>query len=106
MSDDKFWTMNPRTLQPWFDGHFEWRKEQDYISYYQGVYFYEAVTTSLANMFRKKGAKVIPYRDKPFYDSIDASRESEVEKKAKTEAFFNNLMIMQANFEINHKGDD
>lgn len=80
-------------------------REQDSVNFMLGNYFFEAVSTALANAFRKKGAKPTKYREMPYLE--EARRKSgnltEREKIAETKKLFEQLEMMKRNFEMNQK---
>lgn len=82
------------------------RKMQDERDYFCGIYTYNAVSTALANAFRKQGTKSISYRDKPIMEEIESIRKlnnpTEEEKIEQTQMLFNYLDGLQKRFEQNH----
>ena len=90
------------------------KEEQNAFAYIQGVYVRDALSSTVGNMFKKKGAKAIEYPSQPYdlYAKADEAIEesdggmSEAEKRKKTEALFGMLRLMQANFEISKKADN
>jgi ribosomal protein S2 len=80
-------------------------REQDNMNFMLGNYFYEAVSTALANAFRKKGAEPIKYREKSYMEEQrwKSGNLTEAEKIAETEKLFEHLAMMKRNFEMNHK---
>lgn len=84
------------------------RKIDDEQAYFQGIYFYEAVSVALGNAFRKKGAKPIPYRDKSILNEIEEKNRplTEEEIKTQTDNLFAMLGSMQANFEASKGGGE
>ena len=79
---------------------------QDERDYFCGIYMYEAVSTALANAFRKKGNKAIQYREKSIMEEIDDNRKytnpTEEEKIEQTQILFDYLAEMQRKFEQAH----
>lgn len=71
---DSFWLMTPRVLDIHIQGFERRRREIDRQQYYQGAYFYEAISTALYNVLRnKKPAK--DYRDRPFMEPPETDEE-------------------------------
>lgn len=67
----------------------------DEISYFEGLYTYEAVAVAVSNAFRGKGQKPVEYRKKPYlYENSEASLQKQ------REAFVAALETMKTNFEL------
>ena len=106
MSEEEFWNMTPHRYELRIKGYkrcVEQKRDYDnYIAYLNGIYVLKALNASVGNMFSKKGAKPIEYPDKPI--DLNPNRElTEEEKEEQRLAFLDNLKLMQANFERNHK---
>ena len=71
------------------------RKMIDEISYFDGLYTYEAVAIAISNAFRAKGQKPIEYRKKPI---LDENSKASLQKQR--EAFVAALETMKTNFEL------
>lgn len=85
------------------------RRIEDEKALLDGMYIFEAVSTALANAFRKKGTKPIPYRTKGFLEVIRENEHSnrpltEEEKNEQINNLFAMLGSMQKSFEASHKG--
>lgn len=65
MSYDEYWRGLPRLAEDYYKAHLLKIEERNQELWLQGLYFYEAITTSLNNGFGKKGSKKFTYRDKP-----------------------------------------
>ena len=59
------------------------REMQDEMLYLSGIYTYEAVSTALANAFRKHGSKAIEYRKEPILQQIKPPTEADIKRKRK-----------------------
>lgn len=100
--------MTPRIIDAYKKAFKLKKEEQNAFAYIQGIYFRDALASTVGNMFKKKGAKAIEYPSKPYDLNAGAEEESgeqdggmsEAEKRKKTEALFGMLRLMQANFEI------
>lgn len=81
-------------------------RETDRMYFLLGHYMYEAVSTSLANAFRKKGTQAVKYREEPILEEIrkKSGNLTEAEKIAETEKIFETLEMLKRNFEMNHEG--
>lgn len=71
-----------------------------------GVYTFEAVSTALANAFRKKGHKAQEYREEPILKKWKQKAMSDDEKIAATKQLFAHLETMQHNFDMGKKIKD
>lgn len=112
--------MTPRTINAYKKAFKLKKEEQNAFAYIQGIYFRDALASTVGNMFKKKGAKAIEYPSEPYNLYANQQTEesgeqdggmSEAEKRKKTEALFGMLRLMQANFEIakqaeNTRGDE
>lgn len=78
------------------------RKMADELSYFSGLYTYEAVAIAVGNAFRGKGQKAVEYRKKPILEEIEEANRplSEEELKRQRELFVAQLNVMKSNFEM------
>jgi len=119
ISWSEFWDMTPAMVNAHKKAFKIKKDEQNAFAYIQGIYFRDALASTVGNMFKKKGAKAIEYPSEPYDLYAKASEDSgesdggmsEAEKRKKTEALFGMLRLMQANFEIskqagNTRGDE
>lgn len=108
-SEERFWTLNPRKIKVIYVKKQEIQNKQlDHIAWLHGMYVHAAMSVVMANAFSKKGAKPVEYPDKPLLDrepdeTIVVSEEMSQEEKDKhVNMLFDQLHIMQANFELYH----
>ena len=108
----EFWDMTPAIVEAYKQGFKIKKDEQNTFAYIQGIYFRDALASTVGNMFKKKGAKAIEYPSEPYelYAHTDDNGNtdggmSEEEKRKKTEALFGVLRLMQANFEISKQAE-
>lgn len=87
--------MTPRVLEVHIRGFEHKRREIDRQQYYQGVYYYEAVTTALYNAFRNKGKPVVQYRDRPFMEP-EETEEERLDKEIRQAILNEELWIQDA----------
>lgn len=98
----------PSELRPYEDAYLLRKKERDTEMYFQGLYFRDAITCTVGNMFAKKGSKPIEYPKETYMTKIEHERKenngelTEEEKIQKTKLLFANLQSMQANFNLTH----
>lgn len=110
ISYNDFWNMNPRIINIHIEGYkhkIDKQLEYDnYMAYLSGVYVRDALASTVGNMFSKKGHKPIEYPKEP-YPVTESQSEAKIEqeKELQRQMFLAQLQAMQANFELNHKGD-
>lgn len=99
----------PTELKPYEDAYLLRLKEHDTQMYMQGLYFREALLSSVCNnsLWMKSGSKPYQYPEKTYTEMMEEEKRNEnmtdEEKKRQTEMLFEKLSIMQHNFEISHK---
>lgn len=81
ISEDRFWSMNPRKIHPYSQAKIMWRKEIDEISYYMGLYNYKAFGVTLSQAFSKNGSNTEEYYEKPILTLIQEEEEREEKEK-------------------------
>ena len=89
ISEDRFWSMNPRKMHPYSEAKIMWRKEIDEISFYMGLYNHRAFGVILSQAFAKKGSKTAEYYEKPILSLIEEEEErQEKDRRRQVEAIF------------------
>ena len=73
----------------------ERRKEENIRDWLQGAYVYNAVSTALANAFRKKGAQAVDYIEEPF-QIFPLTAEEKAAKEARENAKMRAMLMQQA----------
>ena len=76
------------------------RKNQEL--WLQGLYFYDALGTSLANAFAKKGSTPKKYPEKPYRITEKTEEEKQDEKKKMVDDFRAQLMALDRRFSQKH----
>lgn len=98
ISHTDFWGMNPHILKLYFDAHAKIRDEQNAMMHLQGIYFRDAIASTIGNAFNKKGAKPYEYPKEPY--NIGAPHElTEEEKQTQVVKLFSDLNNMKKAFE-------
>jgi len=102
VSDDKFWTLNPRKLKPYIKAQELRVKARDEEMWRQGIYFLNALVVGLQTQIHGRKAD---YYEEPLLVKHEKENKvlSEEEKIAKAEEFFKSLETMQSNFEREQK---
>ena len=95
MTYDQFWHGDPWMAASYREAYVARRKAENERDWLQGAYFYNAVTTALANAFRKKGAQQIEYLKEPF-QIFPLTEEEQAAKQAKEEKALMDAMLRQA----------
>lgn len=92
MSEECFWTSNPRKLKPYSELYFRKQLEADRMAHKMGAYVFEAVSIAINNAFSKKK---LSYREKPYMAEEEERRSIEKmtkeERLAKVEQIFEML---------------
>lgn len=96
--------MNPKQIRIYakgFQAKLEAQRDYDnFLAHLQGIYFRDALLSTVGNMFAKKGAKPMEYPAEPYEFKSEEQRElTEEEKDIQRQAFLASLFTMQANFE-------
>ena len=95
MTYDQFWHGDMWMAASYRKAYVARRKAENERDWLQGAYFYNAVTTALANAFRKKGAKQIDYLNEPF-PIFPLTPEEKAAKQAREEKVLMDAMLRQA----------
>lgn len=109
MTEEIFWHSNPRLMKPYLKAYEEKAKEdferQNIMMYIQGVYFKDALSCVIGNMFKGKNEKPIEYPSEPYrlFKNKEENRElTEEEKIEQTNQLFTRLSLLKANYDIAH----
>ena len=73
-------------------------EEQNQIAWIQGLYVKSALDSALGTLFRRKGAKSVPYLDKPLeiFPKTEEEKEKEaIKERQKAIDYFNKLIKEQ-----------
>ncbi len=106
---ESFWHLNPRKLAVIYDGYRERMKHRADEMYTNARYAFYAHTIALANFslgFSKSKKKPLQFEEAIQHPSAlkEVEAKNDVDRKKLTEAFFLNLKLRQANFELIHGG--
>lgn len=98
MTYEQFWYGDPMAARDYRRAYIERRRAENKRDWLQGAYFYNAVSTALANAFRKQGSKPHDYLEEPF--PIFAPTEAEMaeknrKEKEKIEAVYKSMIKQQ-----------
>lgn len=92
MSEEQFWSSNPRIWRVWEDSNKEKIKRQNELMHIQGKYVECAVAVAIAMAFGDKNAR---YYDEPLqlFELTEEEKQQKVEEERKRAiAFFNRMM--------------
>ncbi len=95
MTYNEFWHGDPWLAASYRRAYVERRKAENTRDWLQGAYFYNAISTAMANAFRKKGAQPVNYLEEPF-QIFPLTAEEKAEKQAKEEKILMDAMLRQA----------
>lgn len=101
----------PKDLECYVEAEKLSQKRKDVEQWQMGMYNMSAMSVAVSRALsgRKSKAK---YMDKPFSEKLEEKKKesnenlTEKEKEAEREKLLMALMTMQANFELNHSGED
>ena len=82
MSADEYWYGDPYLAVGYRRADELRRRRQNESLWLQGLYIYDAFSVTMANAFKKKGAKSVSYPEKPY----DVARKTKKEKEAAAKA--------------------
>lgn len=93
MTWNQYWYEDVTMVRAFRKADLERAKRKNAEAHLQGLYFYDAISTALGNMTRKKGAKPIQYPAEPYnlFEDPDERRR----KQEETEALRANLYMEQ-----------
>ena len=95
MTLHEYWHESPHLVKYYRQAHKLKMEEQNQIAWIQGLYFKAALDSTLRTMFKRKGAKNVPYLDKPLeiFPKTEAEKEKEaIAERQKAIDYFNNLI--------------
>ena len=109
ISYSQFWDMNPRIVNVIVQGmskkiEYE-RNQKNEFAWLQGMYICEALSSTVGNMFRGKSDKPYEYPQKPYEFDEKEHNLTEDEINVQRELFWQQLHIMQHNFELSKQGE-
>lgn len=109
ITEELFWSMNPRRMNLYVKAYDEEMQHElelsNVVAYLQGVYFIDALTSTVGNMFSDKKSKPYEYPKEPYAigknnANGDEEELSEEEKQKQRDIFLAKLLTMQTNFNL------
>lgn len=101
--------MNPRRIKLHVDAYTEKNKREleisNIVAHIQGMYFLEAINSTIGNMFAKKGQS-IKYPEKPYELGNSSHELTEEEIQSQRDLFVARYYAMQTNFQLTHSKED
>ena len=91
ISEDQFWEMNPRRLEPYREAEIIKAKQKNFDSWLHNLYTFEAVSKVVGNAFREKGQKAEGFSKEPYqiFELTDEEKAEKAERELqKALAFF------------------
>ena len=105
---NEFWQMNPRILDSVIQGYEEKRKlennRKNALMHIQGMYFAEAINSTVGNMFKKKTSKPNKYPKNPYKLNEKEIEFTEDELQKQRELFVMKFEAMKINFNLSKNG--
>lgn len=108
-SYDDFWRLNPRKINVMIKAYNESKKNElrqaNMLLHLEGMYFADALLSTVGNMFRGKGQQAFKYPSEPydlnldFEKGLDISDETERDIAIKRRNFVTNLNNMFRNID-------
>lgn len=98
MTLDEFWNGSPHLVKYYRQSHKLQMEQANQIAWIQGLYFKAALDSTLGTMFKRKGAKNVPYIEKPLeiFPKTEKEKEKEaIKERQKAIDYFNNLIKEQ-----------
>ena len=98
MTLHEYWYESPHLVKYYRQAHKLKMEEQNQIAWIQGLYFKAALDSTLGTMFKRKGAKNVPYLEKPLeiFPKTEAEKEKEaIKERQKAIDYFNRLIKEQ-----------
>ena len=96
MTYEQFWYGDPWRAKYYREAYIVRRKEENTRDWLQGAYFYNAISTALANAFRKKGQKAQNYLEEPFRIFKMTTEEKQAKMEQEKAAAENWMRAMEA----------
>ena len=103
MSYHEFWHGDYTQWKFWEEKHQRRLKEENEMLWLQGAYFFNAISTALANAFRERGKPPSSYLEEPIRITPMTEEEREAEQQKQIEAFRAQLESLRGRFEAKHK---
>lgn len=103
ISEELFWTLNPKRLHPYLEAEKLIQEKRDTEMWRMGMYVYDAVRAAVDNVLngRKSQAK---YMDKPLLEQYKEAKQevalTEEDEMKQVEAFFLSLETLSTNAKL------
>ena len=103
MSYHEFWHGDYTQWKFWEEENQRRRKEENEMLWLQGAYFFNAISTALANAFRERGEPPSSYLEEPIRITPMTEDDKEEEQRKQIATFRSQLESLRGRFEANHK---
>lgn len=103
---DVFWNITPYEFGIMLDAYKEKQKHINYMMWVNGLYTLSALSASVGNMFKKKGAEPNKYLEEPLPVFEERKELTEEEKLSEEQKLLLTLEAMQRAFEMNKSKKD
>ena len=98
---DVFWNITPYELDIMLEAYREKQRHINYMMWVNGIYTMSALSATVGNMFKKKGAEPNKYLEEPLPVFEERKELTEEEKLTEEQKLLLTLEAMQRAFEIN-----
>ena len=109
ISEELFWTLNPRRIQPYLEADKRKQEKRDLEMWRMGFYVQNAVAVAIDKVLNGRKSS-LEYMDKPLLEKYKESQEevelSEDEKMRQVEALFMSLQTLSTNSKLAKKSKE
>lgn len=105
VSYDEFWNGDYTHLKYYAERYKLETEKKNQELWLQGLYFFDALGTVVANATAKKGSTPKKYPEKPYRITEPSKEEKEAEKKKQVEEFRAQLMALDRRFSKKHSNE-
>ena len=114
-SYQEFWELNPRIINVMVEAYNEAKKNEirtaNMLYHLEGMYFMDALVSTVGNMFRGKGQKAFEYPKEPYTldleyeEGLDITDEAERDIARQRREFVTSLNTLFGNLERSHHAE-
>lgn len=114
-SYQEFWELNPRIINVMVEAYNEAKKNEirtaNMLYHLEGMYFMDALVSTVGNMFRGKGQKAFEYPKEPYTldleyeEGLDITDEAERDIAKQRREFVTSLNTLFGNLERSHHAE-
>lgn len=109
MTEELFWTLNPKRLQPYLEAYKIQQERRDAEMWRMGMYIYDAVRAATENVLAGRKSQ-LRYMDKPILEKYKEMHQevelTEEEQMKQVEALFMSLQTLSTNSKLAKKSKE